>query len=164
MNNPEVQYRDNKKIIIGECPRCLQKGYASNLHLWRGVKDGRPWEMAKCEVADCGYTETTFRGKLVEPIQCPKCNGVTRSFFKKNGQHYFRCPYCNSYYLADKDFKLVEPPPCRDHGVPMKHTNKKDGVTFYWKCPVEECGVTADSDMYGAIVYKTTSTEETASE
>jgi hypothetical protein len=156
MPTQEILYRNTAKTIVGDCPRCLERGYESKLYLRAGTaKDGTPYEFAYCElIEDCGHKETTLKGKLIEPIQCPKCQSITRPIFKKNGQHYFVCECCNAWHLADESFNLVMPPSCRDHDIPMVHTSKKDESAHYWKCTAEDCRITIDSNKFGKITYK----------
>ena len=148
-----------KPIIVGECPRCEEKGDVSNLILYKGINKiiGKPFEFARCET--CEFTQHAHNGKLLPVVQCPECDEIMSKRSKDNGQHYWNCPYCKTWMLADENFQVVEPPVCDTHKQPLKHTcTKTDPNSFYWYCPIENCSHIIESDKYGKITYRYVST------
>lgn len=144
-----------KSIITGECPRCAEKGQTSNLILIKGVakETGNPFEFSKCEV--CAYTQPSHNGKLLPNHPCPQCSEYMYKRVRTNGQHFWNCPHCKVWILADENFAIVDPPMCTKHNQPMKHTSKKsDPDLFYWYCSVKDCLLICESDKYGKITYE----------
>ena len=141
-----------KSAILGECPRCNEKGEKSNLILFKGVskETQKPYEFAKCE--SCGYTQHAHNNKLLPQQQCPQCSELLYKRVGKNGKHYWNCPECKIWILANEDFMPVTPPECKKHKQPMKHAYKKDDPnTFYWYCTAKGCSRITESDKYGKI-------------
>jgi len=140
---------------LGPCPKCAADGIGSRLRLFKGrdkADNRRFYEFAACELGkdECGYRQETRNGKLVELTPCPRCHQLRKQITKKDGSHVLRCDSCNLWFLADRDFNVVEAPRCRQCGAVMVHRVKKDYPDeYFWACFEHQEYI--DSDKYGAV-------------
>ena len=146
---------------LGPCPKCSSEGRGGHLRLIKGDKEGRAYEFAACEVDTkvstvCGYTAPTENGALIAGLNCPACSATLKPVRRRNGGHSWLCSGCpdNKWFLADKSWRIVEPPTCGKCEQPMAHREQSEhkGV-FFWGC--FGCKLYLDSDAFGAIRQRT---------
>ncbi len=141
---------------LGPCPACAAKGVQARLRLMKGTSTGenpRPYEFAACERPreECGYHQPTKDGKLVAVIPCPTCHKPLKPVTKKDQTHALRCEPCNSWLLADRDFRLVVPPKCPTCKNSMVHRSKTEKPDeFFWAC--FEHRIFHKSDPFGKVL------------